>query len=825
MALFSSAESSEKRRTGVFARLRTLRPGFVDEAPSSTAGHAEPVEPVFESARGVRRGPGAPPGSLGARLRDGDVTDVEPLEDDVSTDTSSRDARDAAAGDAHAGSQAYDGAADAARETMDSTPAWAQRVRELDSRSKPAAAAGAAVVEPADVLRGATAEPHGVNVATSVAPAPDAIAKPDVLVADVHNLQEAQDAPVSTLATQAPHESPSGSSQGTTITADSRDEVSDERSEPQAASTDEASRAGDGVPPAGATGERGTDGPGMAVAISDVEYTAVGMPRLISADSLADFKRILCDVGPDATLRITAAAQREFVAVDMQAGIAVVIATRAFHETALYATYLRDLERAQISVREEMVATTGVIADVYERARIRVSKHVSEDSRAIALFRDVTEAADGYGASDVHWESRDFNPEAELRFRVDGDLYTYRHMPKDTVRRSLSAAYQDLVQRNTNSGNAFQPTAPQSAMIPLALTSHTLNIRWQSAPLVGGFDVALRLLDGNFRNYSVRMPATMGLEASQLAIIDSLGNASGGATILSGETGSAKSTLLRALAYLIDRRELKKQYAVSMPSEYPMPWLSDQSIARGHDETEEEARRKVATVIRTLMRMDPDDLTVAEILDSVVAGLVVELALTGHPVRTTIHADSIIGVFMRLLGDRLQLTPDEVASDKFINAVGNQKLIPMLCGCKVPAHTVMSAAKLDLLRTKFGLDTSNMACRNDSGCEKCRKKGLLTREGKVAGGTKGQTLAMELYRPTPEFLEHIAVRNWRGAEDVWRGERTAGFGEADMTGKTIYEHALYKASQGLIDPSFIDQSMKPFEIYRVMPDRDGRMPS
>jgi type II secretory ATPase GspE/PulE/Tfp pilus assembly ATPase PilB-like protein len=822
MALFSSTQTSEKRRAGVFARLRTLRPGFVDEAPAAMAERVEPVEPVFESARGVRRGPGAPPGSLGARLRDGDVTDVEPLEDDVSSDTPSREAPDPAAADALAGSRPYDVAADAARESMDSTPAWAQRVREMNSRSKPGAAADAAAAESPDALYGVPAEPHGVNLAVSVAHAPDPVAKSEGLAADGQN---PQDVPAPTPATQAPHAPASGSSQGTMIFSDSSDEDSDGGSEPQDATHDEASTAHGDVPPTGATGESGNEGRGTAVAISDVEYTAVGMPRLISADSLADFKRILCDVGPDATLRITAAAQREFVAVDMQAGIAIVIATRAFHETALYATYLRDLERAQISVREEMVATAQVIADVYERARVRVSKHVSEDSRAIALFRDIVEAGDGYGASDVHWESRDFNPEAELRFRVDGDLYTYRHMPKDTVRRALSAAYQDLVQRNTNSGNAFQPTAPQSAMIPLALTGHTLNIRWQSAPLVGGFDVALRLLDGNFRNYSVRMPATMGLEASQLAIIDALGHASGGATILSGETGSAKSTLLRALAYLIDRRELKKQYAVSMPSEYPMPWLSDQSIARGHDETEEEARRKVATVIRTLMRMDPDDLTVAEILDSVVAGLVVELALTGHPVRTTIHADSIIGVFMRLLGDRLQLTADEVASEKFINAVGNQKLIPMLCGCKVPAHTVMSAAKLELLRTKFGLDTSKMACRNDGGCEKCRKKGLVTRDGKVAGGTKGQTLAMELYRPTPEFLEHIAVRNWRAAEDTWRRERTAGFGEADMTGKTIYEHALYKASQGLIDPRFIDQSMKPFEVYRVMPDRDGRMPS
>ncbi|HEY4803597.1 MAG TPA: secretion system protein E, partial [Paraburkholderia sp.] len=169
---------------------------------------------------------------------------------------------------------------------------------------------------------------------------------------------------------------------------------------------------------------------------------------------------------------------------------------------------------------------------------------------------------------------------------------------------------------------------------------------------------------------------------------------------------------------------------------------------------------------------------------------------------------------------------DEVASDKFINAVGNQKLIPMLCPhCKKPAADVMSPAELELLRTKFGLDTSKMACRNDDGCEHCRKKGLFTRDGKVAGGTKGQTLAMELYRPTPEFLEHIVVRDWRGAEAAWRKERVAGFDSADMTGKTIYEHALYKASQGLIDPRFIDRSMKPFRVYTVIPDRDGRMPS
>ena len=88
-------------------------------------------------------------------------------------------------------------------------------------------------------------------------------------------------------------------------------------------------------------------------------------------------------------------------------------------------------------------------------------------------------------------------------------------MPKAIVRRALFAAYSDLVQRNTNSGNSFQPSAPQSAMIPLVVKTDTVNLRWQSSPLVGGYDVTLRLLDGNFKTYSVLLPKDMGLEKSQ----------------------------------------------------------------------------------------------------------------------------------------------------------------------------------------------------------------------------------------------------------------------------------------------------------------------
>ncbi|MBU9589461.1 ATPase, T2SS/T4P/T4SS family [Burkholderia multivorans] len=564
---------------------------------------------------------------------------------------------------------------------------------------------------------------------------------------------------------------------------------------------------------------------GMDVAETSEIAIESGRPRLVHADSLS-FKRVLCQRDEHAALAVTEAARREFIAVELQAGISIVVATQRFHESQLYATYLKDLARADISVHEEMVADEEIIASLYGKEKQRAASVVPESSRAIGLFRDVIEAAHAYDASDVHWEYRDFSDNVALRLRVDGEMYSYRELPKPMVRKALSASYQDLVQRNTNSGESFQMTAPQSAMIPLVAHTDIVNIRWQSAPLVGGFDVALRLLDGNFSRVRVLMPHEMGLEKSQIEILESLGKVTGGATFLTGETGSAKTTLLRAMSYLVPNRDRIKQFAVNEPSEVPAPWLSDISIQRRPNESEEDANRKIVEVVRTLMRMDPDDLTIGEVRDSVLAGLVAELALTGHPVRTTLHGNSILGAVMRLVGGRLKLPMDEVASGSFLNAVGNQKLIPKLCPhCKRPARDVLSATQVATLERKFALDTSMMACRDENGCAHCRRPGLFTRDGKVAAGIKGQTLAMELYRPTPEFLACVAARDWRGAEHVWRTSRKTDFANADMTGKTVYEHALYKASQGLIDPRFIDESMCAFEAYRLFPDAHGGSPS
>jgi len=142
----------------------------------------------------------------------------------------------------------------------------------------------------------------------------------------------------------------------------------------------------------------------------------------------------------------------------------------------------------------------------------------------------------------------------------------------------------------------------------------------------------------------------------------------------------------------------------------------------------------------------------------------------------------------------------------------------VLCECAHPARNVMPDEQLIILEKKFGLDTRKMRCRNEDGCERCRLEGLVSRNGKVAAGTVGVTVVGEAYVPTVEFLEKIGNRDWRGAEKVYRLGRQTRFDDPDMTGKTMFEHALYKASgndRHLIDPRLINSSFCSFNRYRI----------
>ena len=105
-----------------------------------------------------------------------------------------------------------------------------------------------------------------------------------------------------------------------------------------------------------------------------------GRPELVSPDSLPDFKRILTVADDDAALRIPAAARKEFVAVELQPGVAITVATARFAEKAQYATFIKDLGANDILVREEMIATDAVIAASSDQSNRRPNTAAADNT-------------------------------------------------------------------------------------------------------------------------------------------------------------------------------------------------------------------------------------------------------------------------------------------------------------------------------------------------------------------------------------------------------------------------------------------------------------
>ena len=207
---------------------------------------------------------------------------------------------------------------------------------------------------------------------------------------------------------------------------------------------------------------------------------------------------------------------------------------------------------------------------------------------------------------------------------------------------------------------------------------------------------------------------------------------------------------------------------------------------------------------------------IGEIRDTESARIATELTQTGHRVLSTVHGEGCVDVLSRMTGDLLQVPADILGTKKYLTAVIYQKLLPLLCPhCKVPARALLTKEKQRLLTEKFCVDVGNMYMANAEGCDECRLNGAVTE------GTKGQTLVAEILTPDDAMRVEMREKNWPEVERLWRSARSKPFGHSDMTGKTAFEHALSKATQGLIDPNDIEADFEPFETYQIFGDPSG----
>jgi len=317
------------------------------------------------------------------------------------------------------------------------------------------------------------------------------------------------------------------------------------------------------------------------------------------------------------------------------------------------------------------------------------------------------------GASDIHLE-----PTEEgmlVRARVDGILHEQSRMPLElhsaVVSRIKIMAGMDVAERRR----------PQDGRISIMIRKSPLDVRVSTLPTVLGEKVVMRLLDEEALRPS---PDQLGIRDQNLRIILDKITAPHGLIMISGPTGSGKTTTLYSCLSAADRAH-RNVVTIEDPVEYRLRGVHQMQVS-------EKIGLSFASGLRTILRQDPDVIMVGECRDSETAHMAVQAALTGHVVFSTIHANDCISVLTRLLDMRV----DSFLVASALSLSISQRLVRV--SCKHCAVMVEGREILRLLRAegvsaekmaRLGLSIDDkMPCVHPAGCPQCRHTGYAGRQ-------------------------------------------------------------------------------------------------
>ncbi|MBP9211792.1 MAG: type II/IV secretion system protein [Bacteroidetes bacterium] len=319
----------------------------------------------------------------------------------------------------------------------------------------------------------------------------------------------------------------------------------------------------------------------------------------------------------------------------------------------------------------------------------------------IELVDDVFLRAIKIGASDIHVEP--FDEELRLRFRLDGVLQRVASFPKK-IAEGVAA-----VIKTKAAMDIFEKKKPQDGRISLMLETRSFDLRVNSLPTTYGEKIVLRILNKSSINKKI---TDLGLASTNLAILEHLLHQPNGLLLVTGPTGSGKSTTLYAAINHIKSVE-KNIVTVENPVEYQVETINQVNVDPDRDLT-------FASALRAILRQDPDVALVGEIRDSETGITATEAALTGHLVLSTLHTNDAVGAIPRLINMGV---PSYWLAPALIGVVA-QRLVRRVCEfCKdeyQPTEEIFYRAGLSGLsgRTPFF---------RGAGCKKCNYQGYSGR--------------------------------------------------------------------------------------------------
>ncbi|MDF1837678.1 MAG: GspE/PulE family protein, partial [Planctomycetota bacterium] len=359
--------------------------------------------------------------------------------------------------------------------------------------------------------------------------------------------------------------------------------------------------------------------------------------------------------------------------------------------------------RKYLSTRESPVAR--ILHEVSEAATQGHANYPIEE-----LAQAVMEDGVRRGATDIHVEPEEFL--TRVRLRIDGVLQAGESLPKETTDALISRikilADLDIAEKRR----------PQDGRMRTEVDGREVDMRVSLIPVTFGENLVLRVLDRS--SGTIALPG-LGFEESICKRLNDISDAPHGIFLVTGPTGSGKTTTLYSLLAQVDA--LSRNVAtVEDPVEYQVPLVRQSQVESGIGFGFLEG-------LRSLLRQDPDVILVGEIRDPETAEMAIKAAMTGHLVLSTLHTNSAIGAIPRLLDLRI---PAYLLEDSMLGVVG-QRLVRKVCAvCAEPYEPTPD--ELIFLEGNIGTP------RKGVGCDHCDQTGL-----------SGRLVLHELFMPDKEF--------------------------------------------------------------------------
>ena len=328
----------------------------------------------------------------------------------------------------------------------------------------------------------------------------------------------------------------------------------------------------------------------------------------------------------------------------------------------------------------------------------------TSDAPIIKLVNHIISQSIKARASDIHIES--YQDSFKVRYRVDGILYDLLTPPKG-IEASLISRIKVMAKMNI-----AEKRLPQDGRIDVKIGNQEIDIRVSTIPTSFGERVVLRLLN---KSSSLLALPELGLSSERLAFFQRLVANPNGIVLVTGPTGSGKTTTLYAILTSVNKPDINI-ITIEDPVEYQLKGISQIQVNRKIDLT-------FAKGLRSIVRQDPDIILVGEIRDRETAEIAVQSALTGHLVFSTLHTNDSASAITRLVD--IGVEPFLISSS--VLGVVAQRLIRVLCDRCKEAYTPDSFAIESLGITSDQADTGTFF--RAKGCPECFNTGYKGRIG------------------------------------------------------------------------------------------------